>query len=117
VQNSRRIQFINFAENDFVTQADVTAGRNTAAQLNYIRDAFYNTSIACVTDTNLNGVINGSDTTGGFPPVTAAGGTTVIRVSAATLPTGATGGVHAGVIFFSAPPGATTEADLILSWR
>ena len=45
------------------------------------------------------------------------GGTTVIRVSAATLPTGATGGVHAGVIFFSAPPGATTEADLILSWR
>lgn len=117
VQNSRRIQFINFAENDFVTQADVTAGRNTAAQLNFIRDAFYNTSIACITDTNLNGVINGSDTTGGFPPVTAADSTTVIRVSATTLPTGATGGVHAGVIFFSAPPGATTEADLILSWR
>jgi hypothetical protein len=25
--------------------------------------------------------------------------------------------VHAGVIFYSAPPGATTEADLILSWK
>jgi len=32
-----------------------------------------------VTDANLNGVINGSDTTGGFPGVTVANGTTVIR--------------------------------------
>lgn len=116
-QNTRRVQFINFTDADFVTQADVTAGRNTAAQLNWIRDPFYNTSIACVTDANLNGVINGSDTTGGFPPVTAADSTTVVRVTTATLPTGTTGGVHAGVIFYSAPPGATTEADLILSWK
>ena len=117
VQNSRRIQFVNFVENDFVSQADVTAGRAAANQLNFVRDAFYNTSIACVTDSNLNSVINGSDTAGGFPPVTVAGGTTVIRVSAATLPVGTTGGVHAGVIFYSAPPGSTTEADLILSWK
>lgn len=116
-QNTRRIQFVNFVENDFVSQADVTAGRAAANQLNFVRDAFYNTSIACVTDSNLNGVINGSDTAGGFPRVTVAGGTTVIRVSAATLPVGTTGGVHAGVIFYSAPPGATTEADLILSWK
>ncbi len=116
-QNTRRIQFINFSENDFVTAADVTAGRNTAGQLNWIRDAFYNTSIACITDSNLNGVINGGDTTGGFPSVTAAESTTVIPVNATTLPTGTTGGVHAGVIFYSAPPGATTQADLILSWK
>jgi hypothetical protein len=115
--DTRRIQFINFTDADFVTAADVTAGRSPAAQLNWIRDPFYNTSIACVTDANLNGVINGSDTTGGFPPVTVADSTTVIRVTTTTLPPGTTGGVHAGVIFYSAPPGATTEADLILSWK
>jgi type II secretory pathway pseudopilin PulG len=115
-QNTRRIRFMSFTESDFVTAADVAAGRNTNAQLNFIRDPFYNTSIAVVTDSNLDGVINGRDSTGGFPPVTVAGTTTTIRPTT-VVTTGTTGGTHAGVIFYCAPPGATTENDLLLSWK
>jgi prepilin-type N-terminal cleavage/methylation domain-containing protein len=119
-QNPRRIRFVAFTDNDFVLQADVTAGNGTAAQLNFIRDAFYNTSIAVVTDANLNGVINGSDTTGGFPAVTPAVGNTTAAIRPTTtsgITTATTGGIHAGVIFYCAPPGAATEADLIMSWK
>lgn len=115
-QNTRRIRFVSFNDSDFVTAADVTAGRNTSAQLNFIRDAFYNTSIAVVTDSNLDGVINGRDSSGGFPPVTVAGGTNTIRPTS-VVTTGTVGGTHAGVIFYCAPPGATSEIDLIMSWR
>ncbi len=115
-QNTRRIRFMSFTESDFITTQDVTAGRATTSQLNYIRDAFYNTSIAVVTDTNLDGVINGRDSTGGFPPVTVGGSTTTIRPTT-VVTTGTTGGTHAGVIFYSAPPGSTNENDLIMSWR
>jgi hypothetical protein len=123
-QNTRRVRFYNFTDNDFVTQADVTNGYNTAAQLNVIRDAFHNTSIGVITDTNLDGVINGRDSTGGYPPVTVGGGTTIIRPTGTGqsttntgLTTATTGGIHAGVIFYCAPPGATTETDLIMSWK
>lgn len=114
-QNSRRINFVNFTDADFVLAADVTAGRNTNAQLNFIRDAFYNTSIAVVADSNLDGVINGRDASP-FPTVTVAGGTTTIRPTT-VVTTAVTGGIHAGVIFYCAPPGATTENDLIMSWK
>ena len=117
VQNPRRIRFVSFTEQDFVTQADVTAGRATNAQLNFIRDAFYNTVIAVVTDTNLDGLINGRDSTGGFPPVTPAGVATPQIRPTTVLTTGTTGGTHAGVVFYCAPPGATSENDLIMSWR
>jgi prepilin-type N-terminal cleavage/methylation domain-containing protein len=115
-QNPRRVRFMSFTDADFVTSADVAAGRNTNNQLNFIRDAFYNTSIAVVTDSNLDGVINGRDSTGGFPPVMIGGATTTIRPTTVVTP-GTVGGTHAGVIFYCAPPGATTEVDLIMSWR
>jgi len=115
-QNTRRIQFINFTDNDFILQADVTAGLGVAGQLNWVRDAFYNTSIAVITDSNLDGVINGRDATGGYPTVTVASGTLTIRPTT-VVTTATTGGIHAGVIFYSAPPGATTEADFIMSWK
>ena len=115
-QNPRRIRFVSFTDSDFVLAADVAAGRATNAQLNYIRDAFYNTSIAVITDSNLDGVINGRDTTGGFPGVVVAGGTTTIRPTT-VVTTALTGGIHAGVIFYSAPTGATSENDLIMSWK
>lgn len=114
-QNSRRIGFINFTDSDFVLQADVNAGRNTAAQLNFIRDAFYNTSIAVVADSNLDGVINGRDASP-YPSVVVSGSTTQIRPTT-VVTTAVTGGIHAGVIFYCAPPGATTENDLIMSWK
>lgn len=114
-QNPRRISFLNFTNSDFVTQDDVTAGRATAAQLNYIRDAFYNTSIAVITDSNLDGVINGRDASP-YPTVTVSGNTTTIRPTT-VVTTAVTGGIHAGVIFYSAPPGATTENDLLMSWK
>jgi prepilin-type N-terminal cleavage/methylation domain-containing protein len=116
-QNTRRIKFVSFTDNDFVLAGDVTSGLNTNAQLNFIRDGFNNTSIAVITDANLDGVINQRDATGGYPGVTVAGGTTVIRTLPADLPTGTTGGVHAGVIFYSAPPNAGTGSDLIMSWK
>jgi prepilin-type N-terminal cleavage/methylation domain-containing protein len=115
-QNPRRVRFLSFTDSDFVTQADVTAGYNTAGQLNFIRDAFHNTSIAVITDSNLDGVINGRDASGGYPAVTVAGGTATIRPTT-VVTTGNTGGIHAGVIFYCAPPDATTEADLIMSWK
>lgn len=124
-QNPRRIRFISFTEADFVLQADVNAGRAAANQLNFIRDAFYNTSIAVITDSNLDGVINGRDSTGGFPGVVVSGGTTTLRptgtgtnTTSTGLTTAQTGGIHAGVIFYCAPPGATSiDTDLIMSWK
>ncbi len=117
-QNTRRIQFVSFTDNDFVTPADVSAGLNPANQQWFIRDGFNNTSIAVITDANLDGVINISDATGGYPRVTPASGTTTpLTPLPADLPTGRTGGVHAGVIFYSAPPDATAGSDLIMSWK
>ena len=117
VQNPRRINFVNFTDSDFVYQADVTAGRSTARELNFIRDAFYNTNIAVVTDSNLDGVINGRDATGGYPALPPAGSTTPQIRPTTIVTTAQTGGIHAGVIFYCAPPGATTENDLITSWK
>lgn len=115
-QNPRRIRFVSFAESDFVTDADIAAGHNTSGERYFIRDAFHNTSIAVVTDTNLDGVINGLDASGDFPAVDPPGGGAAIRPTT-IIPTGTTGGIHAGVIFYCAPPGATTERDLIVSTR
>ena len=115
-QNTRRIQFVSFTDSDFVTTGDVSAGYNPNNQLWLIRDAFHNTSIAVVADSNLDGVVNGRDTTGGFPGVLPVGLPNTIRPTT-VVTTGQTGGIHAGVIFYCAPPGATTENDLIMSWR
>jgi prepilin-type N-terminal cleavage/methylation domain-containing protein len=117
-QNTRRIQFVSFTDHDFVVASDVSGGLNPGAQLNFIRDGFHNTSIAVVTDANLDGVINLRDAAGGYPRVTPAGGTTsTLTPLPGDLPAGATGGVHAGVIFYSAPPNAGTGSDLVMSWK
>jgi prepilin-type N-terminal cleavage/methylation domain-containing protein len=115
-QNSRRIRFVSFSESDFVTEADIAAGRNPSVELYFLRDAFHNTSIAVITDSNHDGVINGRDATGGFPAVSPADGGASIRPTT-IIPSGNSGGIHAGVIFYSAPPGAKTEHDLVVSTR
>jgi len=49
--------------------------------------------------------------------VHAANGTTALRPSLTDLPATTTGGVRAGVIFYSAAPGATDPSQLIMSWK
>jgi prepilin-type N-terminal cleavage/methylation domain-containing protein len=114
-QNSRGVRFVTFAESDFVRPSDVAAGRNTASDLALVRDAFHNTSIAIVVDANLDGLINALDAPNGFPAVMAPESNVELRP--AVVSSDAPEGVHAGVIFYCAPPGATSATDLIASWR
>lgn len=126
-QNTRRIKFIQFTDADFVTEADVTAGRATSAQLNFVRDAFFNTDIVVLVDRNLDGkiVLGGGASGDGYttlPTVRPAdspnGATISVNTSGATADfPGGTTGVRAGVIFYCAPPRATTSSDLIMSWK
>lgn len=114
--NPRGIGFHFFHAGELVNPADVTAGHNPAGDLNLIRDAFHHTSIAVVVDGNRDGMITAEDVPDGLPAVTAPEGGPELSpprlgegVSATTI--------RAGVIFYSAGPGATTADDLILSWR
>ncbi len=126
-QNLRRVRFVSFANSEIVSQSDVTAGTNTNAQLNFVRDVFGNTDIAVLVDRNLDGriVLGGGtaqDNIASLPTV-APPDNTGLRLSPSTtgtpadFPTGNTGGVRAGVIFYCAPPKATTGSDLIMSWK
>ncbi|MEY4940032.1 MAG: hypothetical protein RIQ93_1767 [Verrucomicrobiota bacterium] len=126
-QNPRRIKFIQFTDGDFVTQADVTAGRALNNQLNFVRDAYYNTDIVVMVDRNLDGkiVLAGGTSGDGYttlPTVRPAdnpnGPAIALSTAGATadFPTGTTG-VRAGVIFYCAPARATVSSDLIMSWK
>lgn len=117
-QNPRRLAFFTFSESDFVSAADVAGGLHELGQLNLLRDAFRNTSIAVVVDRNLDGVINGADFPSGVPHVFPPDGGPALAPPEADLPSGSAGGVHAGVIFYSAPPKAAPDgSDLIKSWK
>jgi prepilin-type N-terminal cleavage/methylation domain-containing protein len=119
-QNTRRIQFITFTDADLIpvttTDATLTARRGL------IRDAFDNTDIAVLVDRNLDGSVKfsaqGGDSINTLPfvsPPTASN----VRLAPATsdFPTAAQGGVRAGVVFYCAPPGSTTQSDLLMSWK
>lgn len=121
-QNSRRIQFISFADADIVpisaTDTSLTAKRGL------IRDAFDNTDIAVLMDRNFDGRISiggtGGDAITSLPIVTPVNGTARLTPSTGTtgdFPTGTNLGVRAGVIFYCAPPGATAATDMIMSWK
>jgi prepilin-type N-terminal cleavage/methylation domain-containing protein len=115
-QNPRRLRFVVFAESDFVRPTDIATGRNLPGERNLLRDAFHNTAIVVVTDTNLDGVINSQDAPTGFPAVAVPDGGLLLRPAELEAMTPGDG-IRAGVIFYSAPPGATTGQDLIISWR
>lgn len=118
-QNTRRIQFISFTEADMVplTTTDTTL----TSKRGLIRDAFDNTDIAVLVDANLDGAVrnDGTDFRGALPTVSPPDNTAVRIAGPNTtdFPTGRTGGVRAGVIFYSAPPKASSNADLIMSWK
>lgn len=118
-QNLRRIQFITFTDSDLVSAGDVSAGYNTAGQLNFLRDAFRSTDIAVLVDKNLDGVINNTD----YPtkPSVSPPDNSGVRLTPSTIDfpagTNSTGGIRAGVLFYSAPTGATDASQLIMSWK
>jgi len=118
-QNTRRIPFISFTESELVSFTTTDAA--LLAKRGLIRDAFDNTDIAVLVDGNLDGTIrnDGTDFRGALPTVSPPDNST-IRIagpSAADFPTGRTGGVRAGVIFYCAPEKATSQADLLMSWK
>lgn len=117
-QNTKRMQFISFTEADL--------GAPTAPETNIrglIIDAFKNPDIAVIVDRNLDGRIMSGGSTGDVTamPTMSPPDNTALRIPLGTteFTTGAaaTAGVRAGVIFYCAPPKATTSADFILSWK
>lgn len=119
-QNTRRIQFISFTDADLVP-ANAT-DTSLLARRGLIRDAFDNVDIAVLMDRNLDGRITVGGATGdvtALPTVTPPDGTARIALTTTEFQTGtaATAGVRAGVIFYVAPPKATTSADVLLSWK
>lgn len=100
-QNRKLISFYSFPESDFTDAASAAPG--------LLCDAFGTTDIAVLVDRNLDGVINSVDYGETLPTV---GG---IRPSPTDFPDA---GVHAGVIFYCAAPGATDDApQFIFSWK
>ena len=119
-QNTRRIQFITFTEADMVP-TNTTDGSLTSRR-GLIRDAFDSTDIVVLVDRNLDGSIKtggvGGDSINALPFVSPPDATNVrLQPAAADFPPAAQGGVRTGVIFYSAPPRATTATDLIMSWK
>lgn len=113
--NPHHARFITFGEEDLVNAANVANGGNRADELSLVRDAFHNTQIAVAIDANLDGVINLADFgPAGTPAVEARTGQSGLRPSEFSL---SGPGVRAGVVFYSARPGASADADLITSWR
>lgn len=123
-QNTRRIQFINFTESDLVSTS--TTDPSLTAKRGLLRDAFDNTDIVVLVDRNLDGRISlgasGGDGINALPAVSPVDNTGIRIPGPSTgatgdFPTGTNLGVRAGVIFYDAPPRATTQADLLMSWK
>lgn len=118
-QNPRRIAFITFTEADLVPTR--TTDGALQAHRGKIRDAFDNTDIAVLVDRNLDGAIKlgaqGGDGINSLPFVSPPDNTGARLQPPPAEFTVASGGVRAGVLFYSAPPGARTSTDLIMSWK
>lgn len=119
-QNTRRIQFISFTDSDVVpvstTDATLTAKRGL------IRDAFDNTDTVVLVDRNLDGSVKfsaaGGDSINTLPVVSPPDSNAVrLAPNTTDFPTATQGGVRTGVLFYNAPPGATSQTDLLMSWK
>lgn len=109
-QNRKRIAFYSFNDAE-LTPAD-------AAFPYLLRNSFDNLSIAVLVDKNLDGRIDTTDYSGGFPSVVTTDGSTIRPTSGSTTSDIPSIGVRAGVIFYSADPNATSsDPQFIFSWK
>jgi prepilin-type N-terminal cleavage/methylation domain-containing protein len=104
-QNKKRLPFYSFSDSE-ITSRDAQDGFDGG-----VKDAFGNVEIAVYVDTNGDGFVNSNDAT--WTGVKANG-------EATATPDVPTGGVRAGVIFYSpgkgGSPASTAKAQLITSW-
>lgn len=97
--NPRRVTFLSFTDDEAGTGANPPIG-----------DAFGNTDIVLLVDRDGDGVI---PPPWPLPPVVGEGREIGLVPDATAFPAG---GVHAGVLFYSAGAGRTAE-DIVYSWR
>ncbi len=118
-QNTRRIPFISFTDSDLVPISTTDPTLTTKRGL--IRDAFDNTDIAVLVDRNLDGSVKfsaaGGDGIATLPFVTPPDGALRLAPNTTDFPIATQGGVRTGVLFYNAPPGATTATELLMSWK
>lgn len=118
-QNTRRIPFITFTESDMVPVS--TTDPTLLTKRGLIRDAFDNSDIAVLVDRNLDGAVKysaaGGDGIATLPFVTPPNAALRLAPSPADFPAQNQGGVRTGVLFYCAPPGATTATELLMSWK
>lgn len=100
-QNKRRASYYSFSD------ADITF---TTATVDSIKDAFENIEVYVIVDYNYDELI-----TTGTAAVKAGISATEVATSTSLTPTLPTGGVRAGVVFYSPGKGATT-GDIVTSW-
>lgn len=118
-QNARRIQFIRFSQDELVPA--LADDMELGPRRGLLRDAFDNTDIAVLVDRNMDGTIKvgveGGDGIDALPLVSPPNDPSLRFAAPAEEFQSSSGGVRAGVVFYCAPPGATSSADLIVSWR
>lgn len=100
--NTRRMEFYGFAQSELSTSVPPQ-----------LWDAFCNTQIAVLYDTNGDGVINTADVPGGVAPTVSPVGHPD-RHFAPNFDLAK--GIHAGVIFYSAGKGESAD-DIVYSWQ
>lgn len=111
-QNVRRIRFLTFTASELFPDS----GGDEVVR-NLVHDGFGNTDIAVLVDRNMDGVVNTADYPA-LPSVSPPDNDSLQFVpSEADFPAAASGGVRAGVLFYSCPPRATDASQLILSWK
>jgi prepilin-type N-terminal cleavage/methylation domain-containing protein len=100
-QNRKRICFHRFVDGEFAPASDTATG--------LLCDAFGGTEIAVLVDRDLDGRITAADCGGSLPLVDG------LRPASGDFPVD---GVRAGVVFYSAVPGATpADPRFVFSWK
>jgi type II secretory pathway pseudopilin PulG len=107
-QNRKRIVFHSFGDREFSIASN---------QSRLLRDASDNVSIAVLVDRNLDGRVDATDYPT-FPAVVLPDGTEARPSAEGASATVPSGGVRAGVIFYSADPAATAaDPRFVCSWK